>query len=70
MLLLKVERPDESDAILFESIAICEYLNETEVWAEDAHPLDITKDAELLARKKDERRRTLNSPFQSIDGPP
>lgn len=28
--LLKVDRPDEADAILFESMAICEYLNETQ----------------------------------------
>lgn len=27
--LLRVERPDDADAILFESMAICEYLNET-----------------------------------------
>lgn len=28
--LLKVELPDSADAILFESTAICEYLNETQ----------------------------------------
>jgi hypothetical protein len=47
-----------------------ERASDARVWAEDAHPLDMAEDAALLTRKKNEGRRMLNSPFESLDGPP
>lgn len=40
------------------------------VWAEDAHPLDMAEDAALMTRKKEEGRRMLTSPFESMEGLP
>lgn len=46
-----------------------ERASDARVWAEDAHPLDMAEDAQLLSRKRKEGRRTLNSGFESENGP-